>query len=348
MGWVWKAIGLGVGAAVGGPIGAGIGAAIGHAIDSAAGDDFSEDDAAVVLVGGFLSRFASETGHLNTRECELIANICSKVSETSSWSHDNVLSALSEWATNDELFAQVIRTAQSDEDLRRALLTFGWRVASRDNRVDDVEVGWLATAAQAMGGSEEDLYITMIPYCRAPDDEAAVRDARLTLGIHEGATPGEIRKRYLELSRKYHPDSHASADETLKELAAERFAKIAAAYDLLQGQSGRKYWGRASDRKELFIPSSRDLVRCLFCGQKCRLPEATYFATSRCPKCQALLLFEEELAHAFFSFLEESGASTQTFEANSPLSALRENIFFEFPRGRATDNGALASGIRPR
>jgi DnaJ-domain-containing protein 1 len=335
MGWEWKAIGLGVGAAVGGPIGAGIGAAIGHAIDSAADAELTEDDAATVLVGGFLSRFASETGHLNSRERELIANICSEVSEASSFSRDNLLSALSEWATNDELFAQVVQAAQNDEDVRRALLTFGWRVASRDNRVDDLEAGWLASAADAMGGSDEDLYVTMIPYCRAPEDDAAIADARSTLGVHESTAPDEIKKTYRELSRKYHPDSHATANDTLKELAAERFAKIVAAYDILQGQSGHKYWGAATDRKELFLPKSREMVRCLFCEQKCRLPEEDNFTTSRCPKCQALLLFEEELAHTIFSGLEESGESTQTFSGHTGItSQVVKEVLADFSNSR--------------
>jgi|GEM_PF-2058125 len=320
MGWFGKAIGLGVGAALGGPIGAGIGAAIGHSIDSAADNELPEDDAATVLVAGFLSRFASETGHLNSRERELIANICSDVSQTSTFSRDNLLSALSEWATNDELFAQVIQAAKNDNVVKRALLTFGWRVASRDNCVDDLEVRWLATAAEAMGGSDEDLYVTMIPYCRAPKDEAAIADALSTLGVTKSAAPDEIKKRYRELSRKYHPDSHATANDALKELAAERFAKIAAAHDLLQGQSGHKYWGAATDRKELFVPKSRELVRCLFCEQKCRLPDEDNFTSSRCPKCQALLLFEEELAHAIFSGPKESAESTQELSGHTGIT----------------------------
>ena len=134
MGWGWKAVGLGLGAAVGGPLGAGIGAAIGHVFDSASGEE--DVDAGSVIAGGFLSRFASETGHLDSKERELIADICFEVSDSNSLSRESVLLAVNEWATNDELFAQIsvsaLRASRSKPD--RGIVTLDFRLFNQNDK----------------------------------------------------------------------------------------------------------------------------------------------------------------------------------------------------------------------
>lgn len=93
---------------------------------------------------------------------------------------------------------------------------------------------------------------------------------------------------------------HTTADPTLRELASEKLAKINAAYELLR-QSEPVYWGLDASNGSLCMPDSKGLVRCFFCHQKCRLPTRDHFDTARCPRCQALLLFEEDLARAFLA-----------------------------------------------
>ncbi len=57
------------------------------------------------------------------------------------------------------------------------------------------------------------------------------------LGVKETASEAEIRKAYLELVRKYHPDQFQ--DNPLKELATEKLKEVNEAYDLIkEGKAG--------------------------------------------------------------------------------------------------------------
>lgn len=51
------------------------------------------------------------------------------------------------------------------------------------------------------------------------------------LGVSENATPEEIRKAYLDLVKKYHPDRYA--DGPMKDMANEKLKEINQAYELL-------------------------------------------------------------------------------------------------------------------
>ncbi len=56
------------------------------------------------------------------------------------------------------------------------------------------------------------------------------------LGVSENASQDEIRKAYLELVKKYHPDKYS--DNPLKDLANEKLKEINQAYDMLQRKDG--------------------------------------------------------------------------------------------------------------
>lgn len=56
------------------------------------------------------------------------------------------------------------------------------------------------------------------------------------LGVSENASQDEIRKAYLELVKKYHPDKYT--DNPLKDLANEKLKEINQAYDILQHKDG--------------------------------------------------------------------------------------------------------------
>ena len=54
------------------------------------------------------------------------------------------------------------------------------------------------------------------------------------LGLQSGFTLEELKKKWRELSKKYHSDKHAQADEVLRELADEKMKKINEAYSYLE------------------------------------------------------------------------------------------------------------------
>ena len=66
------------------------------------------------------------------------------------------------------------------------------------------------------------------------------------LGVKEGASDEEIRKAYLALVKKYHPDQFR--DNPLSELAAEKLKEVNEAYEMLRkrGSSGGSSSGGSS------------------------------------------------------------------------------------------------------
>jgi DnaJ-class molecular chaperone len=58
----------------------------------------------------------------------------------------------------------------------------------------------------------------------------AGKDYYKILEVSKTATAAEIKKAYRKLSLKYHPDKNSSPD------AAEKFAALSAAYDVLSGE----------------------------------------------------------------------------------------------------------------
>ena len=61
------------------------------------------------------------------------------------------------------------------------------------------------------------------------------QDALATLGLHDGASPAEIKKAYKQLRTKYHPDRVAHLGPELIELTSEKFKEVTAAYEYLAG-----------------------------------------------------------------------------------------------------------------
>jgi DnaJ like chaperone protein len=58
------------------------------------------------------------------------------------------------------------------------------------------------------------------------------------LGIDRSATNEEVKKRYLELSVKYHPDKVTHLGEELKALAHRKFVEVSNAYEEVRKERG--------------------------------------------------------------------------------------------------------------
>lgn len=54
------------------------------------------------------------------------------------------------------------------------------------------------------------------------------------LGLESGFTEKELRKKWLELLKKYHPDKYQTEDETIIKFAEEKIIKINEAYEYLK------------------------------------------------------------------------------------------------------------------
>ncbi|WP_291255327.1 DnaJ domain-containing protein [Fusobacterium sp.] len=69
------------------------------------------------------------------------------------------------------------------------------------------------------------------------------------LGVSSTATKDEIKKRYRECAKKYHPDRFATASEGEKQKAEKLFRDINDAYSILSDDSKRKEYDEQLLRK---------------------------------------------------------------------------------------------------
>lgn len=60
----------------------------------------------------------------------------------------------------------------------------------------------------------------------------------LVLGLNISAPKEEIRRRYLELSVKYHPDKVSHLGKELVDLAHHKFVEISKAYEEIRRERG--------------------------------------------------------------------------------------------------------------
>lgn len=342
MAWTGKIIGGIIGSVVMPGWGTALGTYIGHVIDEASHPDAptlerSEappPETAGLCICSFLGRMAGRTNNLNNKTRKLIAQIAFDVSSAPNISTDYFVGQIDAMATADNLFAQTVQMGQND-DTWRGLLLFGMlRLASIDNCLDEQEAAWIAEVADALGVETCDWHPLIQMFIRQPEDKPDLAEARKALGVTNSASADEIKQRYRELSRKYHPDIHVNADEVLRELTADKFKQIKEAYDLLSSSDYESviYMGIAVETRDLKPPDSKGIVHCFFCDAKCRLPDRSGFFSSRCPKCQRLLLFDEETA-------------TQIIAANAEAAVPAKK---RSPRPRKTQPRKTSSSPRTR
>ncbi len=74
-----------------------------------------------------------------------------------------------------------------------------------------------------------------------------MKDPYSILGVSPDADDAEIKKAYLELAKKYHPDNY-SDDNPLKDLANEKMQSINEAYDEIQRIRAEKKSGKSSGK----------------------------------------------------------------------------------------------------
>lgn len=69
----------------------------------------------------------------------------------------------------------------------------------------------------------------------------AAKDYYKILAVSRSASAADIKRAYRKLSLKYHPDKNSAPD------ASEKFAEIAAAYDVLSDPEKRKLYNQGGE-----------------------------------------------------------------------------------------------------
>ena len=122
---------------------------------------------------------------------------------------------------------QIARLFEARHDVLEDVLDGLFHIAKADNAYHPGEHGFLASVAEIFGFSPADFARIRARHVDAPDDPY------LILGLPHGAAPDEVRRRYRELVREYHPDRHIAAGvpEEMIAIATDRLQKVNEAYE---------------------------------------------------------------------------------------------------------------------
>lgn len=123
--------------------------------------------------------------------------------------------------------AQIARLFEPGSPLLEDVLDGLFHIAKADDALHPGERQFLREVASIFGFGAGD-------YARIEARHAVVLDdPYLVLGVGRGSHIDEIKKRYRELVREYHPDRHIAAGvpEEMIEIATERLQKVNEAYE---------------------------------------------------------------------------------------------------------------------
>lgn len=122
---------------------------------------------------------------------------------------------------------QIARLFEAQHTILEDVLDGLFHIAKADNAFHPGEHGFLREVAMIFGFGEQDFARIRARHVTVADDPY------LILGLSRDASEEEIRRRYRELVREYHPDRHIAAGmpEEMIDIATERLQKVNEAYD---------------------------------------------------------------------------------------------------------------------
>ena len=306
MTWWGSASGAFLGGMLGGPVGGIVGAYAGHAVASwiTSTSDSSPEDM-LSKAAAVYRALANADGELSPKEQQRIEQFLNEDNTSLSLSVDaETLRGIVNDTTRDEVqFQESLANLPQHAELAVGLLRRCFRLAAADLMISDAELRWLAAFAQQTGIPEDDFGKMMGLFYRTQESESTKQSAYDTFKVSRNATREQIDSVYRELARKYHPDRHLELTPEILELTAKKFSEITHAYEALM--SSDKWWARHPESEQTYCVTDRETARCFFCSRKVRLPVAEHHWSARCPECQVLLLFPEEIAAGLASAAAE-------------------------------------------
>lgn len=158
-----------------------------------------------------------------------------------------------------------------------------------------------------------------------------------SLGILElkpGFTLEELKKKWLELSKKYHPDKHATADEILRKLAEEQYKKINEAYTYLKENYGRNQYQNSTQSGASQQKKSRMETDPIFYLENCTIlnEENIRIFLNRFPneKNNILLKLFLSLKNKNISEIKNFSSRIEEIEYNQSFEIIVNRLFPNF------------------
>ena len=253
MSWLGKMIGGTIGFALGGPIGAVAGAAFGHTFVDKKEDDYlrsipgkdgvlssNEEAQLVFFTAAFsmLAKIAKADGRINETEIRTVEQFMihelqldGSGQETAKNIFRQAVSAPQEF---DDFARQFYSVFRYQPNILELMLDMLFRVSAADGKVSSGEEVMLRSAVRIFGYSGRDYERLMSRYMKKSDPYYAV------LKVDENSSNEEIKKKYRELVREYHPDkieAKGLPEEFIK-FAGDKFNEIQEAYEHIRKVRG--------------------------------------------------------------------------------------------------------------
>lgn len=237
---IWgKVLGGTVGFVLGGPLGALIGGAAGHAVDALSGDQpVDEDSKQVAFTIGVIvlgAKLAKVDGAVTPEEVRAFREVF-HVPQDEMRNVGRVFDRARRDSSGYEPYAKQIGQLFKDnpavlEDLLDGL----FHIAQADNVVHPAELEFIESVARIFGFGDREWARIREGYV-GPDQADPYR----ILGVDHEVSDAELKRRYRKLAKEHHPDLLVGQGMPAEfvEIAAEKFAKINAAYDKIAQQRG--------------------------------------------------------------------------------------------------------------
>jgi len=183
-----------------------------------------------------------------------------------------------------------------------------FRVAFADGELNAAEDDALLRASDALGMSRNDFVGVRTLFVAEPEGGGLSTDYRV-LGLEPGARPDEVKAKYREAVKAYHPDKFQHLGDEFTAVAADKFKRIQEAYERLIegmpsapparrslcpqcrgytqaviGQCSRCGHERYSQR------NGKVHLQCPFCTQTNAFPATALKTLVRCGNCRVLLV----------------------------------------------------------
>lgn len=242
MGVSGKLIGAGLGFLGGGPLGAVIGGIIGHFVKDSPLMGGDEDDPELRrqqqefffvanLVGIIAGALKADGDEIKQEEVQAVRRFFSERLGYGEESLEVVKRLLKEFLEKPLDIDAICLDFRSKSDYATRLLLMECldEIARADGRLHPAEVAFIDRVASLLLVNDQDRRRTVASETRTLKGDHEI------LGVSPGASREEIRKAYLELVKKYHPDRVAHLGEEFKELAHKKFIELQAAYERLGG-----------------------------------------------------------------------------------------------------------------
>ena len=241
MGWTGKLLGGALGFLIGGPLGAALGFVGGSVYDESQEQQLTEQEkfSAIYFTSLFslLAKVAKADGVVQKEEVNLIDDFIKNILKFDKEQRSIAIQIFNEAKKSEytvEEYANAIYSLfENNQEVLYSILDLTFAVAVADGVLTKSEEEAILKVKSIFNISD-DLY-NSIKSRYTFKSQAGVEEAYALLGLQRGCSADEVKNKYKELVKQYHPDViiGKGLPQDFVKFAQERFLKIQQAYNIV-------------------------------------------------------------------------------------------------------------------